>query len=152
MWGLFLATYNKRLVQKTRWAKRLNEKQLKAKKLEAGNETQSSNKDKVSISMKKAPPLKACSIYVRGKLAISAACLNKKDARRAANETWRDILEELNKIKGLSRTRATSSTAVNQPRPAAPSQVERKTSLVVCSDDETDGDDDDDGNLSDDGP
>ncbi|KAG6621853.1 uncharacterized protein IUM83_07426 [Phytophthora cinnamomi] len=137
-WDWFLAIYNVRLREKTRAAKHMTATQLQAKKLAASNETQASSKHKVSMSISNAPPLKACFIFVRNKLAISAACLNLKDSKRAANETWRDILERLNKIKEAQhpKTRTTSSAA------ATTTQVKRKSSLLVCSEDETDGDDD----------
>ncbi|KAE9130688.1 hypothetical protein PF006_g15703 [Phytophthora fragariae] len=139
-WERFLATYNAQLQEKTRRAKRLSEKQMRGKKLEAGNETQARNRDKVSTSFKCIPPNHACFVLVRGKIVIFSACLNTKDAKRAANEDWRDTLEDLNKIK--ARTRAAAS---NPPRPT---QATRKSHLVVCSDDETD---EENWNLSDEG-
>ncbi|KAJ8520548.1 hypothetical protein ON010_g17929 [Phytophthora cinnamomi] len=72
------------------------------------------------------------------KLAASNETQASSKHKRAANETWRDILERLNKIKEAQhpKTRTTSSAA------ATTTQVKRKSSLLVCSEDETDGDDD----------
>ncbi|KAG3017416.1 hypothetical protein PC121_g9618 [Phytophthora cactorum] len=138
-WKALLATYNDRLRQTPTT-------------LMAGNETQAKNHDKVSASEKLVPPLFMYFIKVRDTLAISTACLNAKDAKRSANERWRDILESLNKMKsgpssscssnGSSNTAssvaASRSTAT---RASAPTPV-KKTNLVLCSDDEMDDDDD----------
>ncbi|GMF42956.1 unnamed protein product [Phytophthora fragariaefolia] len=147
-WKALLVTYNDRLAQTPTT-------------LMAGNETQAKNHDKVSASEKLVPPLYMYFISVRGTLAISTACLNAKDAKRSANERWRDILEELNKLtpapncsktnttRSTSATTATTSTSSNQPRPPA-TQV-KSSNLILCSDDEMDDDDDDYDRYSDGG-
>ncbi|KAL3668237.1 hypothetical protein V7S43_006334 [Phytophthora oleae] len=125
--------------------------------LMAGNETQAKNHDKVSTVEKLVPPLYMYFIKVRDTLAISTACLNAKDAKRSANERWRDILEALNKMKsgppsscssnGNTATAASQSTA---NRAAAATPV-RPSNLILCSDDEMDDGDDDYDDYSDGG-
>ncbi|KAK1931487.1 ADP-ribosylation factor-like protein 2 [Phytophthora citrophthora] len=137
-WKELLATYVSRLSQTPTT-------------LMAGNETQAKNHDKVSTAEKLVPPLYMYFIKVRDTLAISTACLNAKDAKRSANERWRDILESLNKMKsgplsscasnGSSNAVAAQSTT-NRATAATPV---RTSNLVLCSDDEMDdGDEYDD--------
>ncbi|KAL4175307.1 hypothetical protein KRP22_000275 [Phytophthora ramorum] len=152
-WKALLVTYNERLIETPTT-------------LMAGNETQAKNHDKVSASEKLVPPLYMYFIRVRNTLAISTACLNAKDAKRSANEKWRDILQSLNKMISLSTPScpsngsnntanaapASTSTGTNQSRPPTTTQV-KKSNLVLCSDDEMDDDDYDnysDGGFDDD--
>ncbi|ETP54579.1 hypothetical protein F442_00745 [Phytophthora nicotianae P10297] len=133
-WEALLATYNDRLKQTPTT-------------LMAGNETQAKNHDKVSASEKLVPPLSMYFIKVRDTLAISTACLNAKDAKRSANERWRDILESLNKLKsgssnGSSNTASTATASQSTARSASASTPLKKTNLILCSDDEMDDDDD----------
>ncbi|KUF92299.1 hypothetical protein AM588_10006232 [Phytophthora nicotianae] len=133
-WEALLATYNDRLKQTPTT-------------LMAGNETQAKNHDKVSASEKLVPPLSMYFIKVRDTLAISTACLNAKDAKRSANERWRDILESLNKLKsgssnGSSNTASTAAASQSTARSASASTPLKKTNLILCSDDEMDDDDD----------
>ncbi|RLN50798.1 hypothetical protein BBJ28_00013867 [Nothophytophthora sp. Chile5] len=131
--------------------------------LMAGNETQAKNRDKVSTSEKLVPPMHMYFIFVRDTLAISTACLNAKDAKRSANERWRDILDSLTKLEAshaATRSASVSNNGVTAglPAPSRPltaSQVVRPqrhkpaSNLVLCSDDEDDDNYDDDyGNSS----
>ncbi|CAH0476427.1 unnamed protein product [Peronospora belbahrii] len=117
--------------------------------LMAGNETQAKNHDKVSTSEKLVPPMFMYFIKVRDTLAISTACLNAKDAKRSANERWRDILESLKKMSSASSclsngTKNTAHTgAVSQSGASTVTPV-KKANLILCSDDEMDNDDEDD--------
>ncbi|KAG7393542.1 hypothetical protein PHYPSEUDO_007379 [Phytophthora pseudosyringae] len=146
-WKALLATYNDRLKQTPTT-------------LMAGNETQAKNQDKVSASEKLVPPLFMYFIRIRNTLAISTACLNAKDAKRSANERWRDILESLNKMKSGPATSFSSNGRTNTANTAAASRSTatsasalipvKKSNLILCSDDEMDDDDDYD-NYSDGG-
>uniref|UniRef100_A0AAV1TDJ0 TFIIS central domain-containing protein n=1 Tax=Peronospora matthiolae TaxID=2874970 RepID=A0AAV1TDJ0_9STRA len=123
--------------------------------LMAGNEVQAKNRDKVSTSEKLVPPMFMYFIKVRDTLAISTSCLTAKDAKRSANERWRDILDSLAKMKfatspflsngstDMAHTTTRSQTvAAVQPRPLATPPV-KQANLILCSDDEMDNDGDD---------
>ncbi|GMF15719.1 unnamed protein product [Phytophthora lilii] len=154
-WEELLTTYNDRLAQTPTT-------------LMAGNETQAKNRDKVQAVEKLVPPMYMYFIYVRKTLAISTACLNAKDAKRSANEKWRDILDLLNKMKSAAAPSCSSSSSAssshtadtsvasrtattNQARPLPPPTQVKKPNLILCSDDEMDDDDDDYDNYSDGG-
>ncbi|TDH72277.1 uncharacterized protein CCR75_003154 [Bremia lactucae] len=144
-WKALLATYNDRIKHTST-------------SLMAGNETQAKNRDKISASEKLVPPLYMYFINVRGTLAISTACVNAKDAKRSANERWRDILEALNKMnihstmyssngnQNLTRNLAASQSTLTRAPASAQS---KKSNLILCSDDEMDDDDDEYDNYSD---
>ncbi|RLN49502.1 hypothetical protein BBJ28_00016026, partial [Nothophytophthora sp. Chile5] len=149
-WKALLSTYKNRL-DKTPTT------------LMAGNETQAKNRDKVSTSEKLVPPMHMYFIFVRGTLAISTACLNAKDAKRSANERWRDILDSLTKLEAshaATRSASVSNSGVTAglPTPSRspttsqavrPQTHKPASNLVLCSDDEDDDNYDDDyGNSS----
>ena len=100
------------------------------------------------------PPTFMYFINVRNTLAISTACLNAKDAKRSANERWRDILESLKKMIAPPpslpnrSTNAAHAAAIPQCRASTAAPV-KKANLILCSDDEMDNDDDDYDNYSD---
>lgn len=145
-WETLLATFNDRLKHTSN-------------SLMAGNETQAKSHDKVSTVERLVPPLYMYFIKVRDTLTISTACLNAKDAKRSANERWRDILESLNKMKTSQSSPSPSSvtpistrnvavTLPNSTSVSTPTPV-KKTNLVLCSDDEISDDGDDYDNYSD---
>ncbi|CAI5744015.1 unnamed protein product [Peronospora destructor] len=135
-WKALLSTYSERLARTPTT-------------LMAANETQAKNRDKVSTSEKLVPPMFMYFINVRDTLAISTACLNAKDAKRSANERWRDILESLKKMIAASSclpsrsTNAAPAVAKSQCRASTAAPV-KKANLILCSDDEMDNDDDND--------
>ncbi|CAI5700882.1 unnamed protein product [Peronospora effusa] len=141
-WKALLSTYNERLARTPTT-------------LMAANETQAKNRDKVSTSEKLVPPMFMYFIKVRNTLAISTACLNAKDAKRSANERWRDILESLKKMIAASSclpnrsTNAAHAAAASQSRASTAVAPVKKANLILCSDDEMDNDDDDYDNYSD---
>jgi hypothetical protein len=115
----------------------------------------------VSTAEKLFPPHYMYFIKVRETLAISTACLNAKEAKRSANERWRDILATLNKLQPKPSSNGTNSVVTNSAaaprptatipsRPPAPTPV-KKSNLILCSDDEMDDDDDDDYDNNSDG-
>ncbi|CEG40930.1 uncharacterized protein PHALS_11105 [Plasmopara halstedii] len=139
-WNTILATFNDRLKQTPT-------------SLMAGNETQAKHHEKVSCLEKLVPPLFMYFIKVRDTLVISTACINARDAKRSANERWRDILETLIKIKS-SQTLLSSSSVNSEAKrnlavvhPTSSSETPltqvKKTNLILCSDDEMDDDVDD---------
>ncbi|CAI5732814.1 unnamed protein product [Hyaloperonospora brassicae] len=141
-WKALLFTYNQRLAKTPTT-------------LMAGNETQAKSRDKVSTSEKLVPPMFMYFIKVRDTLAISTACLTAKDAKRSANERWRDILESLAKMKladSSKHSKGSTNMAHTTTRPPSVAAVQSRplitpsvktANLILCSDDEMDNDGDD---------
>lgn len=96
-------------------------------------------------------------IYVDEKLAVFASAATKKDAKRSANEYFRDIIEGLCKVEGAGPSaNSDGGPAIREPAPQpkvrsapATSAKPRITQAIIASDDSGDDNYDSSGGESD---